>query len=51
MNEVVKNLEQNNVNPETIKKQERILSRLLDASKSTRERDYERNAKQKPVHK
>jgi hypothetical protein len=42
MKEVVKNLEQNNINPETIKKQERILSRLLDASKSTRERDYEK---------
>jgi hypothetical protein len=45
MKEVVKNLEQNNVNPETIKKQERILSRLLDASKSTRERDYEKKRK------
>ena len=45
MKEVVKNLEQNNVNPETIQKQERILSRLLDASKSTRERDYEKKRK------
>jgi hypothetical protein len=45
MNEVVRNLEQNNVNPETIKKQERILSRLLDASKSMHERDYENNRK------
>lgn len=45
MKEVVGNLEQNNVNPETIKKQERILSRLLDASKSTRERDYEKKRK------
>jgi hypothetical protein len=45
MKEVVRNLEQNNVNPETIKKQERILSRLLDASKSTRERDYEKKRK------
>jgi hypothetical protein len=45
MKEVVKNLEQNNVNPETIKKQERILSRLLDASKSARERDYEKKRK------
>jgi len=42
MREVVRNLEQNDVNPETIKKQERILSRLLDASKSLRERDYEK---------
>ena len=35
-------LVQGNVNPETIKKQDRILSRLLDASRSTRERDYEK---------
>ncbi len=45
MNEVVRNLEQNNVNPETIKKQERILSRMLDASKSMHERDYEKRRK------
>ncbi|MGD1043905.1 MAG: DUF4175 family protein [Bacteroidota bacterium] len=45
MNEVVRNLEQNDVNPETIKKQERILSRLLDASKSMHERDYEKKRK------
>jgi hypothetical protein len=45
MNEVVRNLEQNNVNPETMKKQERILSRLLDASKSMHERDYEKKRK------
>jgi hypothetical protein len=42
MKEVVRNLEQSDVNPETIRKQERILSRLLDASKSMRERDYEK---------
>jgi hypothetical protein len=45
MKEVVENLEQNNVNPETIKKQERILSRLLDASQSMHERDYEKKRK------
>ncbi|HLF20467.1 MAG TPA: DUF4175 family protein, partial [Bacteroidota bacterium] len=45
MKEVVRNLEQNNVNPETIQKQERILSRLLDASKSMRERDFEKRRK------
>lgn len=45
MKEVVRNLEQNNANPETLKKQERILSRLLDASKSMRERDYEKKRK------
>ncbi len=41
MKEVVSDLEQKNVNPETIQKQEKILSRLLDASRSMRERDYE----------
>ncbi len=45
MKEVVRNLEQNDVNRETIQKQERILSRLLDASKSMRERDYEKKRK------
>jgi hypothetical protein len=45
MREVVQNLEQNNVNSETIRKQERILSRLLDASKSMRERDFEKRRK------
>ncbi|MCX6143382.1 MAG: hypothetical protein NTZ35_09190 [Ignavibacteriales bacterium] len=45
MREVVQNLAQNNVNPETLRKQERILSRLLDASKSMRERDYEKKRK------
>ncbi len=45
MKEVVNNLEQNNVNPETIRKQERIFSRLLDASKSMHDRDYEKKRK------
>ena len=42
MKEVVSNLQQNNVSRETIQKQQRILSRLLDASKSMHERDYEK---------
>jgi hypothetical protein len=42
MKEVVHNLEHNEINPETTRKQERILSRLLDASKSVRERDFEK---------
>ena len=41
MKEVVENLQQNNVNPNTIKQQQKILSRLLDAQTSMRERDYE----------
>jgi hypothetical protein len=45
MKEVIKNLEQNDANQETLKKQERILSRLLDASKSMRERDFEKKRK------
>ena len=45
MNEVIKNLEQNTVNSETMKKQERILSRMLDASKSMHERDFEKKRK------
>ena len=42
MQEVQTDLAQGNVNPETIKKEERILSRLLDSQRSTRERDYEK---------
>lgn len=45
MQEVQTDLTQNNVNPETIQKQDRILSRLLDASRSTRERDFEKRRK------
>ncbi len=42
MEEVVKELKQNNVNQETIQRQERILSRLLDAQRSVHRRDYNR---------
>jgi uncharacterized protein YicC (UPF0701 family) len=42
MQEVVRDMQQNNVNPNTLQKQERILSRLLDASRSMRERDWEK---------
>jgi hypothetical protein len=48
MKEVVRDLEQRNVNPNTIKRQERILSRLLDASRSMRERDFEKRRKAEP---
>ena len=53
MKEVVKGLEENKINSETLRKQERILSRLLDASKSIHERDYEKRRKAetgKPVY-
>ncbi len=41
MKEVVEQLQQNDLNSNTIKQQERILSRLLQAQRSTRERDFE----------
>jgi hypothetical protein len=45
MQEVQTDLEQGNVNPNTINKQEKILSRLLDSQRSMRERDYEKRRK------
>ena len=45
MKEVVQNLQQNNVNPNTIQQQQRILSRMLDAQTSMRERDFEQRRK------
>jgi hypothetical protein len=45
MREVQTDLAQGNVNPETLRKQERILSRLLDSQRSARERDYEKKRK------
>jgi hypothetical protein len=48
MREVQTDMEQNNVNPETIRKQERILSRLLDSQRSMRERDYEKRRRAEP---
>lgn len=42
MKEVVRDLEQHDINPATIQRQERILSRLLDAQRSMHERDYEK---------
>lgn len=42
MAEVQTDFEQSNVNPQTVQKQERILSRLLDSQRSVRERDFEK---------
>ena len=42
MQEVQTDLQQGNVNPNTLQKQERILSRLLESARSMRERDYEK---------
>lgn len=41
MKEIVSDLQSGNITPETRRRQERILSRLLDASRSMNERDYE----------
>ncbi len=48
MREVQTDLAQGNVNPETLQKQERILSRLLDSQRSARERDYEKRRQSSP---
>jgi hypothetical protein len=48
MKEVVKDLEQKDINPSTIRKQERILSRLLDAQRSMHERDFEKRRRAEP---
>lgn len=42
MEEVVRELRQGQARPETIRRQEQILSRLLDAQRSVRRRDYSR---------
>lgn len=45
MREVQTDLAGGNVDPETLRKQDRILSRLLDAQRSARERDFEKERK------
>lgn len=47
MKEVVRDIQSGNITPETLKRQERILSRLLDATKSINDRDYERKRESK----
>jgi hypothetical protein len=47
MDEVISNLKSGNVTPKMLNKQERILSRLLDASISMNERDYEKKRESK----
>ncbi len=42
MDEVISDMKSGNITPETLNKQERILSRLLDASVSMNERDFEK---------
>jgi hypothetical protein len=45
MREVQTDLAQGELTGETLKRQERILSRLLDSQRSTRERDFEKRRK------
>jgi hypothetical protein len=45
---VINDLRQRNVNRETVERQERILTRLLNAQKSMRRRDYSQRRKSKP---
>jgi hypothetical protein len=45
MQEVIEEMRNKNVDENTIQKQERILSRLLDAQRSMRERDFEKQRK------
>lgn len=47
MTEVQTDLIGSNVSPKTVSKEERILSRLLDAQRSTRERDFEKQRSSK----
>ncbi len=47
MQEIVQDLKSGNITDETLRRQERILSRLLDASRSTREQDFEKQREAK----
>ncbi|MBX3042091.1 MAG: hypothetical protein KIT33_11200 [Candidatus Kapabacteria bacterium] len=42
MQEILQDMKVNGVTPETMRKQEKILSRLLDATRSVHDRDYEK---------
>lgn len=46
--EVLSDMRSGQVTPETLQRQERILSRLLDANRSQRERDFEKERESKP---
>ena len=47
MKESMNDIQNNRITPETYKRQERILSRLLDASKSIHDRDFEKKREAK----
>lgn len=48
MMEIVKDLQDNNISPETRKRQEKILSRMLDFQLSSREKDFEKKRESRP---
>jgi len=48
MQEVIKDMQENKVTDKTIEKQNRILSRMLDAQLSQREKDFEPKRESKP---
>jgi len=48
MEKVVEDLQRKKVNPRTIERQRRILSRLLDAQRSLHQRDYSRQRQSRP---
>jgi len=48
MMEVIKDLQNNNITPETKKRQEKILSRMLDFQLSQREKDFEQKRESRP---
>ncbi len=48
MMEIVKDLLDNNISPETKKRQEKILSRMLDFQLSAREKDFEKRRESRP---
>ncbi|MCF8431276.1 MAG: hypothetical protein K9G34_04970, partial [Melioribacteraceae bacterium] len=47
MKEVVQNMRSNNLDDDVLQKQERILSRLLDAQRSMNDRDFEKDRESK----
>ncbi len=48
MEEVIREMKQNNINDDVVQKQEKILTRLLDAQRSINERDYEKRRESRP---
>jgi hypothetical protein len=48
MKDVVKDLQNNDIKPETIQRQQKILSRMLDASRSINKQDYDNNRQSTP---